>query len=320
MDRLGIVRAPGVDVEVVVGITTAERPVRDDPTRRSGREEFRTVFAHDGRMIGRHIAAAGEVRKRIDKGPDETRPGNQVLKGNLGCPCRGGKIDAASAAATSFPAKTCTNSALSAEEPSRFGPILPCDKNESAFPSTAPSAVFTKPSPVPLSVRPKSPFDPWPVANRAISSLLPSIRCGRNSLQVAGHVAETRHHLAESVLDASKNQNLKIDSEGGVQQKQSQNRVIVPMALNFLAGRAFDTDENQILNRTVASNGFGFVGRLVGILADSRNVAAGIGFYAVAFSVYDLWLAHGHDVSFVRNTRIEVTTVPRTWITRRLRD
>jgi hypothetical protein len=111
-------------------------------------------------------------------------------------------------------------------------------------------------------------------------------------------------------IDSSKKENLKIDSEGGVQQKQSQNRVIVPVVLNFLAGRAFDTDENQVLNRTVASNGFGIMGRLAGILADSRDVAAGIGFYAAALSVYDLWLAHGHDVAFVKNTRIEVTTMP----------
>jgi hypothetical protein len=111
-------------------------------------------------------------------------------------------------------------------------------------------------------------------------------------------------------IDSNKKENLQIDSEGGVQQKQSQNRVIVPLALNFLAGRAFDTDENQVLNRTVASNGFGIVGRLAGILANSRNVAAGIGFYAAALTVYDLWLAHGHDVAFVKNTRIEVTTTP----------
>ncbi|MGC2403684.1 MAG: hypothetical protein WA510_28085, partial [Acidobacteriaceae bacterium] len=111
-------------------------------------------------------------------------------------------------------------------------------------------------------------------------------------------------------IDSNKQENLKIDSEGGVQQKHSQNRVIVPIALNFLAGRAFDTDENQVLNRTVASNGFGIMGRLAGILADSRDVAAGIGFYAAALSVYDLWLAHGHDVAFMKNTRIEVTTMP----------
>jgi hypothetical protein len=111
-------------------------------------------------------------------------------------------------------------------------------------------------------------------------------------------------------VDSNKKEDLKIDSEGGVQQKQSQNRVIVPVVLNFLAGRAFDTDENQVLNRTVASNGFGIMGRVAGILADSRNVAAGIGFYAAALSVYDLWLAHGHDVAFVKNTRIEITTMP----------
>jgi hypothetical protein len=64
------------------------------------------------------------------------------------------------------------------------------------------------------------------------------------------------------------------------------------------------------LNNGVASNGFGIVGRLVGILASSRNVAAGIGFYAAGLSVYDLWLTHGHDVSFVKNTRIEVSTTP----------
>ncbi len=110
-------------------------------------------------------------------------------------------------------------------------------------------------------------------------------------------------------IDSNKKENLKIDSEGGVQQ-QSQNRVIVPLALTFLAGRAFDTDENQIVNRAVSSNGFGIMGRLAGILADSRNVAAGIGFYAAALSVYDLWLAHGHDVAFVKNTRVEITTMP----------
>jgi hypothetical protein len=110
-------------------------------------------------------------------------------------------------------------------------------------------------------------------------------------------------------IDSNKKENLKIDSEGGVQQ-QSQNRVIVPLALTFLAGRAFDDDQNQTVNRTVASNGFGIVGRLAGILANSRNVAAGIGFYAAALSVYDLWLAHGHEVAFVKNTRIEITTTP----------
>jgi hypothetical protein len=110
-------------------------------------------------------------------------------------------------------------------------------------------------------------------------------------------------------IDSNKAADLQIDSEGGIQPR-SQNRVIVPLVLTLLAGRAFDDDGSRVGHSAIASNGFGIVGRLVGILASSRNVAAGIGVYGAALSVYDRWLAHGHDVVFAKNTRIEVTTTP----------
>jgi hypothetical protein len=109
--------------------------------------------------------------------------------------------------------------------------------------------------------------------------------------------------------DSDKSANLQMDSEGGVQPR-SQNRVIVPLVLTLLAGRALDDDGSQLGHSAVASNGFGIVGRVVGMAASSRNVAAGIGIYGAALSVYDLWLARGHDVVFVKNTRIEITTTP----------
>jgi hypothetical protein len=112
-----------------------------------------------------------------------------------------------------------------------------------------------------------------------------------------------------SGVDSDKSANLQIDPEGGIQ-PQSQNRVVVPLLLTLLAGRAFDDDENQTLNHAVASNGFGIVGRVVGIAASSRNVAAGIGIYGAALSFYDLWLARGHDVVFPKDTRVEMTTTP----------
>jgi hypothetical protein len=93
-------------------------------------------------------------------------------------------------------------------------------------------------------------------------------------------------------------------------QPKSQNRVIIPLALTLLAGRALDDDGSQLGHSAVASNGFGIVGRVVGMAASSRNVAAGIGIYGAALSFYDLWLARGHDVVFVKNTRIEITTTP----------
>ncbi len=106
-----------------------------------------------------------------------------------------------------------------------------------------------------------------------------------------------------------KSQKLKIDAEGGVQ-PQPQNRVIVPLVLSFLASRALNTDGNMTANSAVSSNGFGIVGRVVGIVSGSRYVAAGIGFYAAAVSGGERWLVHGQNVTFVKNTRIEVTMAP----------
>lgn len=110
-------------------------------------------------------------------------------------------------------------------------------------------------------------------------------------------------------VDSDKSTNLQIDSEGGIQPKP-QNRVILPLVLTLLAGRAFDNDGNLTGQTTVASNGFGIVGRVAGIAAGSRNVAAGIGLYGATLAFYDLWLAHGKNVTFVKSTRIEVTTTP----------
>ena len=110
-------------------------------------------------------------------------------------------------------------------------------------------------------------------------------------------------------IDSDRSANLQVDSEGQVQPK-SQNRVVAPLVLALLASRGFDHDDNKYENGAVAANGFGIVGRVVGILATSRNVSVGIGLYGAALSFYDLWLARGKDVVFVKNTRIELTTTP----------
>ncbi len=110
-------------------------------------------------------------------------------------------------------------------------------------------------------------------------------------------------------VDANKSANLQIDPEGGIAPKP-QNRVLLPLVLTFLAGRGLDDDGSQVAHSAIASNGFGIVGRIVGIAASSRNVAAGIGFYGAALAFYDLCLARGRNVVFVKNTRIEVTTTP----------
>jgi hypothetical protein len=112
-----------------------------------------------------------------------------------------------------------------------------------------------------------------------------------------------------SGVDSDRSTNLQMDSEGGLQPRP-QNRVILPLVLTLLATHALDDDGNLTAQTTFGSNGFGIVGRVVGIAAGSRNVAAGIGLYGASLAIYDLWLAPGKNVTFIKNTRIEVTTTP----------
>lgn len=104
-------------------------------------------------------------------------------------------------------------------------------------------------------------------------------------------------------------QSLSMDAEGTVTPK-NKSSVIAPLLLTMLAGRALDEDGSFAAQATVASNGFGFVGRIVGIAAGSRNLAAGIGYYAAALSTYENFLTPGHDVDFPKDTRIEIETTP----------
>ena len=102
---------------------------------------------------------------------------------------------------------------------------------------------------------------------------------------------------------------LSMDAEGTVTPKNKAS-AIAPLLLTMLAGRALDTDGNFVAQAGVASNGFGVVGRIVGMAAGDRNIAAGIGFYAAALSAYENFLTPGHDVNFPRDTRIEIETTP----------
>lgn len=106
-----------------------------------------------------------------------------------------------------------------------------------------------------------------------------------------------------------KSQNLQLDAEGTLSPK-NQSSVIAPLLLTMLAGRALDQDGNITAQTGVASNGFGLVGRIVGVAAGNRNLAAGIGFYAAGLSVYDNFLRSGRDVIFPKDTRIEIETSP----------
>jgi hypothetical protein len=106
-----------------------------------------------------------------------------------------------------------------------------------------------------------------------------------------------------------KTQNLSLDAEGTVTPRNKAS-AIAPLLLTAMAGKALDQDGSMTANNGVASNGFGVVGRLVGIFAGDPNLAAGLGYYAAGLSVYDNFLHTGQNVVFAKDTRIEIETTP----------
>jgi len=109
-----------------------------------------------------------------------------------------------------------------------------------------------------------------------------------------------------SAVSAEKTQELTMDAEGGVK-SAPKDRFIRPLLLAYLASYASEGDGgNSLGGDAVASNSFGLVGRIAGIAGGSPNLALGIGYYAVATSSYDSFIAKGPDVAFPRNTRLEI--------------
>jgi len=123
----------------------------------------------------------------------------------------------------------------------------------------------------------------------------------------AGYRREVQGELAGAATERT--QDLSLDAEGTITPR-NKSSAIAPLLLTMLAGRALDEDGNITAQTGVASNGFGLVGRIVGIAAGDRNLAAGLGFYAAGLSVYDNFLHSGRDVVFPRDTRIEIETTP----------
>ncbi len=113
--------------------------------------------------------------------------------------------------------------------------------------------------------------------------------------------------------DSAAGQKLAMDSEGQVKPKP-QDKLLIPFILLTLAARPLDHDhgdDNAFGKNALASNSLGFIGFIVGTAAGQRNIAAGIGYYGAAISIYQRWIKRGHDVTFARDTRLVLQTTPR---------
>jgi hypothetical protein len=116
---------------------------------------------------------------------------------------------------------------------------------------------------------------------------------------------------------------IKVDSEGGVQAKESKTRFIAPVISLMLASRAADTDaghhhdggaaggEANVSGRTLGGgSGFGMLGAAAA--QSSKYVGMAFGYYGLAWPVYSSAIARGGEVQFDKNAAMDIKFGSRT--------
>lgn len=119
-------------------------------------------------------------------------------------------------------------------------------------------------------------------------------------------------HVDGNITGAAgaKAENLTVDDEGNVRANPDKGKVLAPLLLAYTAALGHD-DDGGVGQTVVGSNGFGLVARLIAF-SNNKDVATGFGVYALAKSVYFRYLDRGHQVTFPRDTEVEVQLVSRT--------
>jgi hypothetical protein len=125
-----------------------------------------------------------------------------------------------------------------------------------------------------------------------------------------------------SAAEGSGTAPIQVDSEGGVQAKESKTRFIAPIISLMLANRSADNDaghhhdtgasgDPNISGRTLGGGlGFGMLGSA--LAQSSRYVGMAFGYYGLAWSVYRNVVARGGEVQFDKNAMMDIKFGART--------
>jgi type IV secretory pathway VirB10-like protein len=117
-------------------------------------------------------------------------------------------------------------------------------------------------------------------------------------------------------VQAGKNANVKLDSEGGAEATTSKSRYMataISVGLAMVSARGQDHDGDGQSNGAAAGGlgGFKLVGMVVGAVAQSRAFGLTMGAYGAAVSVYSHFIARGHEVEFPKNTAMQIEIAAR---------
>jgi hypothetical protein len=113
-------------------------------------------------------------------------------------------------------------------------------------------------------------------------------------------------------VQAGKDANVKLDSEGGAEATTSKSRYVgtaVSLGLAMMAARASQDHDGDGGSNSGAAGGLGgfkLVGMVVGAVARSRAFGTTMGAYGAAVSVYSHFIARGREVVFPKNTAMQI--------------
>jgi hypothetical protein len=161
----------------------------------------------------------------------------------------------------------------------------------------------------------------------SVTEAVPAKRLGRNGqlrfmfrrIELPGGMQRTVEATLQGV-DTASGTNLQLDEEGGAHAVTPKTHYIMPAIDVFLAATSLDLDAGHHIHSGVirqhgpdlgggaarGAAGLGLIGSVIGIAAHSRAVSAGFAFYGAGISVYTHIMARGTDVTFNKNTPMEI--------------
>jgi type IV secretory pathway VirB10-like protein len=107
-------------------------------------------------------------------------------------------------------------------------------------------------------------------------------------------------------VQAGKDANVKLDSEGGAEATTSKSRYLATAMSIGLATLATGDDAHNGAAGGSGVGGFKLVGIVMGAVARSRAFNTSMGAYGAAVSVYSNFIARGREVEFPKNTAMQI--------------
>ncbi len=126
---------------------------------------------------------------------------------------------------------------------------------------------------------------------------------------------EQKVHATLEGVQAGKDENVRLDSEGGAEATTSKSRYLATAVSLGLAAASLREDSDAVGGGSAgnASNriaggaaGFKLVGMVAGALVHSRAFGYTMGAYGAGMSVYSHFIARGQEVVFPKNTAMEI--------------